>query len=211
MMSKSYGKRPPEAWGRIKEFLTPCTQEEAIVEMKKVLEYNFETFISFDYETTGLRPYNKGHRILSVGIATGKRKCFSFMLTPETVPWLKKVLRATHVPKVAANIKFEKTWTKILLNCTINNWLLDTIISAHVIDNRPGITAVKFQAFLLFGIYGYENAVKQYIGSSKEDKKSYGANAFNTMHLLSDDVMLEYVAMDALLEYWIAVKHMEII
>ena len=208
-MSQYYGKQPPDAYTKIREFLTPCNEEQAIVEMKKVLEFKFKTFIAFDYETTGLRPYNRGHKILSVGIATSKRECFSFILTPKTIPYLKKILRSTHIPKVAANIKFEKTWTMVLLKCTINNWLLDTVLSAHILDNRPGITSVKFQAFLLFGIYGYEDAVKQYISSSKEDEKALGANAFNTMAQLPDNIMLEYVAMDALLEYWIAIKHMD--
>jgi uracil-DNA glycosylase len=206
-----YGKRPPEAFSRIREYIFPCDDEQAIVEMKKVLNGKFKTFIAFDYETTGLSPHNSGHRILSVGIATAKRHCFSFMLTPKTRPWLKKLLRSRHVPKVAANIKFEKTWSKIILEATVNNWMFDTMLGAHVIDNRPGITSVKFQAFALFGFYGYEKAVARYIKASTSDTKAHGTNAFNQMDKLADDVMLEYVGLDALLEYWIAIKQLEII
>ena len=33
---------------------------------------NTKTIVAFDYETTGIKPYNKGHRILMVGIADGE-------------------------------------------------------------------------------------------------------------------------------------------
>ena len=200
-------KTPPKAFSTIRSRIHPCTEQEAVAKMELVLKGQFTDFIAFDYETTGLRPYNKGHKIVCCGIATSKKNCFSFMLTKNTIPILKKILRDPKIPKVAANIKFEKTWSRVCLNCSINNWYLDTVISAHVIDNRRGITSVKFQSFALFGIYGYENAVGQYITSTAEEEKEKGTNAFNSMDKCPKEIILKYVAMDSLLEYWIAVKH----
>lgn len=202
-------KRIPGRYKKHRDFIFPCTSAEAVKEMDKVLRGKYRDFIAFDFETTGLRPYNKGHQIVSCSIAVSKEYCFSFMMTKKTAKWLKKILRNPNIPKVAANMKFEKTWSKVILSCTVNNFLLDTVVAAHVIDNRAKVTAVKFQAFALFGIYGYEKAVEPYIGSSAEDKDRLGCNAMNTMLQCPEDLMLEYVGLDSLLEYWIALEQMD--
>lgn len=205
-MSEYYKKKVPEEYSRYKEYLFPCTSSEAVQVMKKILEGDYRNYIAFDFETTGLRPYNNGHRILSCAIATNEHASYSFMITEKTAFWLKKILRSPHIPKVAANMKFEKTWAKQILNCTVNNLILDVVVAAHVIDNRTGVTGVKFQSFQNFGIYGYEKAVANYISATKEDEDLLGANAFNSMHKCPEETMLTYVAMDSLLEYWISLK-----
>jgi len=208
---KSMGKSIPKIFLNPKKCLVLCNEKQAVKEMKAVLDGKYTNFISFDFETTGLRPYNKGHRILSCAIATSKKKSFSFIMTKETTHWLKRILRNPSIPKIAANMKFEKTWAKVCLNCSINGLIHDTVLAGHIIDNRSGITSVKFQSFANFGIFKYEEAVGTYIKGSKEDETEFGANAFNRMHECPEQMMLEYVAMDSLLEYWIACKQKKVL
>jgi hypothetical protein len=203
----AYHKKPvPKMFGQYKEFLFPCDEQKAIQELEAVLAGKYQQFIAFDYETTGLRPYNEGHRIICCSVAVSKTKSFSFMITDKTASLLKKILRSPHIPKVAANMKFEKVWSRCCLGSSVNGLMLDTVVAAHVIDNRPGISSVKFQSFLYFGIYGYESSVERFISSTKEAEDISGANAFNSMHKCPTDILLVYVAMDSLLEYWIALR-----
>ena len=198
------GKDIPKMYKNYKKYLKPLNEEEAVKELKAILAGKYKDYIAFDYETTGLRPFEKGHQILCCGIAISLKKAIGFMLTRKTVPLLKRILRNPDIPKVAANIKFEHKWSKQILHCTVNNWLLDVVLMAHVLDNRARITNVKVQTFFLTGIYNYEAAVAGYISASKADTDKYGANAFNTMNRCPEQVLLSYVCMDALFERWIA-------
>ena len=80
-------------------------------------ELNTKKIIAFDYETTGIKPYNKEHAIKMVGIADGT---YSYAMpffnnSPEFMEAYKTLMTNPNVKKIAHNAKFEYVWTKVKL------------------------------------------------------------------------------------------------
>lgn len=117
------------------------------------------TTIAFDYETTGLRPWEKGQRILSVGISDGKW-AGAVPLTREFAREWKQVLVDPSIRKIAHNMKFEHQWSAHCLGVEVRGWVWDTMLAAHVIDNRPGITSLKTAAYLALGVDDWGGEVR---------------------------------------------------
>ena len=155
-------------------------------------------YMSFDYETTGLKPYFKGHDIACVGISTDTGKCAAFMLPSKVRYELKKYLARNNSFKIAQNMKFEDMWTRIILKGTVKNWFFDPMIATHILDNRPGITGLKYQSFVRYGITDYESEITPFI------KTKGGANALNNVFKAPKRALLCYCGMDSLLTLKIA-------
>lgn len=135
--------------------------------------------IVFDYETTGLKPHAKGHRILCASVADSINHAWVFLLPKEKskrAPFI-RLLQNGGVGKVAHNMKFEDNWTNVRLHTAVHWWAFDTQLAAHVIDNREGITGLKFQTYVRLGIVDYDSEVHPYL----ESPKGAGANALNTL------------------------------
>lgn len=166
---------------------------------------NDGSLVAIDYETTGVKPWAKDHRIVAVAVATGPDLVFSALITPQTdTRPLKKLLSNEKIKKIAHNLKFEEQWTRTKLGCEVRGWIWDTMLASHVLDNRPGITGLKFQAYVNFGIANYDETVTPFLTS---DSKS--SNSKNKVeHLLSvpeqTRYLLKYCGMDALLTYRLA-------
>lgn len=108
--------------------------------------------IAIDYETTGLRPWEKnGHRIISCGIHWQGRM-IAFPVNEKTEGILRSVLLANWIKKIGHNIKFETQWAKKCLGKDTNCWIWDTMQAAHCLDNRRGICGLKHQVYLNFGV-----------------------------------------------------------
>ncbi len=43
-------------------------------------------------------------------------------------------------------MKYEDTWSREKLKQQGKGWLWDSMIAAHILDNRPGVTGLKFPA-----------------------------------------------------------------
>ncbi|NIS13859.1 MAG: hypothetical protein GWN12_18870 [Thermoplasmata archaeon] len=69
--------------------------------------------------------------------------------------------------------------------------------AAHILDNRRGITSIKFQAFVLLGIGEYNARVEQYLESET-------ANSLNRIAEIDTRDLLLYNGLDSLLEYKVA-------
>jgi len=115
---------------------------------------------------------------------------------------------------MAHNIKFEDTWTKKRLRIDIQNWEWDSMIAAHILDNRPGVTGLKFQAYVNFGVIDYASEVAPYLKPTSENEKKYGGNAFNRIQELleqpgGEKKLLEYCALDSFYERMLAMKQMQ--
>ncbi|MFW5700483.1 MAG: uracil-DNA glycosylase family protein [Cyclobacteriaceae bacterium] len=184
-----------------------------IKDLKQLEKFNSLSSIAFDYETTGLKPYAKGHRIISCSIAVSPEDVVAFMM-PETRydrrP-LMALLSNPGIGKRAHNLKFEETWTKIRLRTQIKNWEWDSMLAAHLLDNRPGITGLKFQTYVNFGVPDYSSKVESYLkGNNKND------NSLNKIQELikSKDgqfELLHYNAWDSIYEYQLSMKQIETI
>ena len=177
----------------------------SVSEIKNAL-LNMETedVVAFDYETTGLQPFKKGHEIIAMSVAT-KEKAYGFKVTNAIIPHIKHFLESD-VPKVMHNIKYELLWSKHIFGVDVNNVVADTMLVAHSINNAPSIVGLKFQTFLYFGIAGYDDTIAPYLKA--KDKSVHSFNQLYYMkqqgelvHILED--LLTYCAYDSLYTIWL--------
>lgn len=152
--------------------------------------------VAFDFETDRLKPDNRDSRIVSCSVSDGT--------TTIAYPWHGEAIKATkillrsEVPKIGSNIKFEERWTRRHLGIGVKNWIWDTMIAAHVLDNRPGITSIKFQAFALLGAPAWDDKTKPYLESGQ------GGNGANQIRDCDLPTLLRYNGLDSLYEWQVA-------
>jgi uracil-DNA glycosylase family 4 len=121
--------------------------EEGLREIEQVLD-GFEGEVSIDLETTGIRPYMKDTRILSVAVGTWTH-CYAFCLDHRESKWTKKE-RAQLLKMLwkfltsgktiwAHNAKFELEWLLwlfkdpgILFHAEWN----DTMVQSHILNEQ---------------------------------------------------------------------------
>jgi len=165
-----------------------------------------------DIETTGLKPHGPGHRIVCASVAVSENKAYSFMM-PQTPRGRKPYLwylANNALGKMAHNMKFEDTWFRERLNAEINNWEWDSMLAAHTLDNRSGITSLKFQTYVNFGIADYDSEVYPFLRGTEWNN----TNSHNTiMELVSTDEgkdkLLTYCGWDSVLEYRLAMQQIK--
>ncbi len=109
--------------------------------------------VSIDYETNMLFPFREGAELIYISLSNRKDVGYVISLKPkDDKVWeaLSKFLRSD-VPKIAHNAKFEQLWTQKFFSHEINNVVADTMLSAHIIDERKEKTSLAFQTYLYFG------------------------------------------------------------
>lgn len=157
--------------------------------------------IAFDFETDRLKPDREEARIYSCAVSNGE--------TTIAYPWAGKAIQRTkdlllsNIPKWGYNIKFETRFTIAKLGIRVKNWKWDGMLAAHVLDNRGEITSLKFQSFVLLGVGPYDEVISPYL------KAKGGANEPNRIKEVGLPTLLRYNGMDALLEWEVAQKQME--
>jgi DNA polymerase len=173
----------------------------------------FTDLVAIDYETTGLKPHAPGHRIVCASVAYNEDHVQVFMMPSKRSERQRFIdlLKAKDIGKMAHNIKFEETWSTVKLKQSVNNWQWDSMLAAHILDNRPGVTGLKFQAYVNFGIIDYDSFISSYLKA----KDSKNGNALNRiMELINKpggkEELMTYCGLDSLLEYKLAMKQMEI-
>lgn len=168
--------------------------------------------VAIDYETTGLKPHAAGHRIVCAAVADSVNHAYVFMM-PATKegrrPFL-ELLANPKIAKMAHNMKFEEVWSVVRLRQPVVNWAWDSMLAAHVLDNRRGITSLKFQTYVHFGIVDYANEVAPYLKAINE-KNANSINKVPELVQQSDGVnkLLHYCGLDAVYEYKLAMKQHE--
>ena len=196
-----------------KPFLRHSKPRIHIIEDLSLLNNIKSENAAFDYETTGLKPYAKGHRIICGSIAVSKNLAYAFMIPGDRKSRqpLINFLENQLIGKIAANIKFEDTWTKIRLKTNVMNWEWDTMLAAHVLDNRRGVTGLKFQVYVNFGIVDYSSEIEPYLKSV--DGNSNSLNRVPELIKTEDGKkkLLTYCGLDSIYEYRLAMKQMKII
>lgn len=129
---------------------------------------SFETDVAIDIETIGLSPYTEKAKILSIAFSfKGQTVSFPLFDDKEFLRELRRFLQGKN-RKIAHNLKFEDKWIYEKLGYRVKNWIWDTMIGAHTLDNRPGITGLKFQAGINYGYFGYDAPIKKYIKNMDE-------------------------------------------
>lgn len=171
--------------------------------LDKVIEERPE-YLVFDYEGTGLKPYSPGHKISTISLCYNENMAYSFPFdfkdywSPLMFKQIKKrwckILSDPEIGKIAQNIKFEDVWTSQLLKTKVKNWTWDTMLAAHILDNRSGYTSLNFQVYSNFGMLPYDTEIKQYL-------ESQTANSFNKIEKAPLDKLLHYGGLDSLFPF----------
>jgi uracil-DNA glycosylase family 4 len=152
--------------------------------------------MAFDYETDRLKPEGDA-RIISCAVCWNGTHNLAFPITKKVEGSLKRLLSDKRVGKIAANMKFEDRWSKAKLGVLPRPWLWDTMLNAHMLDNRRSITSLKLQAFVELGLPAYNENIEPFFSAD-------GGTAQNRIHEIELVELLEYNSTDALLEYLIA-------
>jgi len=155
--------------------------------------------ISIDIEATGIKPYNtKVHRIACIALCGDTDRSYVFPAPEDskTIQLLKELLEDPDVGKIAANMKYEHVWLETIYGINVQSWLFDTVLAAHILDNRQAITGLKFQAYVHFGLVGYDEQIAPFL-------QAKDANSVNrVMDLMRDRKMrrelMLYCGVDAL-------------
>ncbi len=158
--------------------------------------------IAFDYEANCVKPEYEGSELYSCSVCWNDKETIAFPWVGEAVEAMKNLLQSP-VAKIGANMKYEDRWTRNKLKTRIRNWIWDTMVAAHVLDNRPGITGLKFQAFVLLGQKSYNDHIQPLLES--------GANHLNRIHEIDIQDLLLYNGLDSLLTYKVALKQMKLL
>lgn len=164
-----------------------------------------------DYETTGLKPHKKEiHDIICGSICFEHDRAFAFMMTERNRAILKALLESTQYKKIAANLKFEHTWSREILDCNVKGWLFDTMLGSHVLDNRSHVTGLKFQVYTQFGLIDYDSEISPYL----ESTNSKDGNSTNKIRELiktelGREKLLTYCGLDSLFEFRLAMSQMK--
>lgn len=188
----------------------PIFQEpeiEILEDLSELEKFEFTPNIAFDYETTGLKPQAFGHRIVCASVAADPDKAYAFMMPSkrsERAPFV-NLLTSMRIGKMAHNMKFEEAWTKYRLKVQINNWDWDSMIAAHTLDNRRGITGLKFQTYVNFGVIDYASEITPYLQGVE---KKNGNSMNRVLELIEEpggkEKLLKYCALDSHYQYKLA-------
>ena len=182
---------------------------ECITDFRRVREFisdvrKRKALVAFDYETTGLKPHKRGHRVVCISVSDDEDHCLSFPVSKEIKGTFRRFLKDGKLKKIAQNMKFEDTWSRFYFRTKVNGWIWDTMLASHVLDNRAEITGLKFQVYVNFGIIDYDSSVSKYLNSNSKD-----ANAFNRIDECPVDDLLLYCGLDSLFERKLAIRQMK--
>jgi uracil-DNA glycosylase family 4 len=191
-----------------------ASEEESIIfaqDMEEIIErFDSPGLMAFDIETTGLKPYDRTkHRIVSISFCNHYDYAYviPFPTKPKHLRMLKQLLENPTIGKIAANMKYEDNWLNVLHDIRVNPWAFDTMQAAHILDNRPGITSLKFQAYVRFGVLGYDEEVDPYLKAKSSNEVNRIMELVNSPEGFRK--LMLYNGIDSLMEYRLALKQMK--
>lgn len=157
---------------------------------------------AFDYETNRLKPDAANARIATCGVCFAGTTTIAYPFVGAAAAATQRLIASPRIGKIGANNKFEDRWSRAILKTPVVRWVWDTMLSAHHLDNRPGICSVDFQAFVRLGQLSWDAHIKPYL-------KNSGADGLNQIDKLDLDDLLKYNGMDCIMEYLITQKQKE--
>ena len=180
---------------------------------KELLKYQYKApsdkppYLTFDFETSGLKPHKLGHFIDCCSISTDPNSGIVFPMSDEITIEFKKLMTDKRIKKIAQNIKFENLWTSVTQEFEIENWGWDTQLAAHILDNRERVTDLDFLVYTNFGIIDYSSHIKKFL-KGKDEKDS---NSFNKIKDVPINEKYLYCGKDGMLAHRLALKQMRLI
>lgn len=166
---------------------------------------------AWDIETTGLKPHDTNvHSIQCTAFATSN-ECYVVprLIKEDHIALYRKILEGPS-RKIAQNMKFEHTWVHNIYGINVQNWWFDTLLGSHQLDNRTGVSGLKFQTLVNFGVYDYDSEVSPFL-KAKNEKDSNSTNRLviaMKSPVTRQKVML-YCGFDALYTYRLAKLEMK--
>lgn len=161
--------------------------------------------ITFDYETTGLKPFSKGHKAVLVGIAVSPTEAYAVplqyknMWTQEEYTEIERlwkiILGSPDIKKNNHNILFEDVWSYGIFGIRLRGVDWDTQLGAHVMDNRRMYTGLKFQTYIHFGVLSYDEHIHKYLVSERK------VSEYNTVEKAPFRDLAIYCALDCIFSY----------
>lgn len=180
--------------------------EDIVKGLENILEKK-PSLLTYDYETTGLKPHAKGHEIVCCSISTDPDSAISFPMKSNKVKAVfRNILANPDIKKIAANMKFEESWNRFKLKQKCKNWIWDTMLATHVLDNRQGITSLKFQTYIRYGLANYDSHISSFL---EADDEKDGANSFNKIHKTDLNELLLYCGIDSMMEHRLAMDQIK--
>ncbi|HUU23600.1 MAG TPA: uracil-DNA glycosylase family protein, partial [Phycisphaerae bacterium] len=119
-----------------------------------------EAEVALDYETTGLDPWARGFKVLSLAVTDDPARGWCIPLDHPHALWggqrdrVVKMVRQflqSQCPKVIQNWQFEELVSRVALGVGVNNVVCDTMVREHVLDNRRGVCSQEFQEYVRYG------------------------------------------------------------
>ncbi len=145
--------------------------------------------VAFDFENHPLKPDRQDSRIVCCSVCWNGKRTVSFPWYGPVIDTMKELL-LSDLGKIASNMKHEQRWCMAKLGLRVNNWVWDTMNSAHALDHREGITSIKFQSFVLLGQQSYDDSIHQFLSKGKISE----INMRQLMVYCGCDSLLEYLA-----------------
>lgn len=153
--------------------------------------------VSFDLETTGLKPQSKKQKIRCIAFRS-KDVCGVmpfFTGSPEFREQLKKIMTNPKIKKIAQKLQYEDGWIyekADKVKYRINGWYWDTLLAEHCINSKAKIS-LKYQTYVNLGVLNYDGDVDKFL--TTEEKS---CNAVNRVFDAPLDKLMEYCAYDTI-------------
>lgn len=151
--------------------------------------------ISFDYETTTIKPEHANAQIVSCAVCWEGKKTIAFPWYGEAIVAMREVLRSPNLTKSCCNIKFEERWTMEEFGHGVRKWKHCALVGAHWEDSRSDITSLKFQSFVRLGQESYDDHIKPFLKQRTKVKVNQVLKEVDLRDLLL------YNGLDAILEF----------
>lgn len=201
--------KPFPDYGKEESKIKVLTKKIDIIDLLVDIMDRKPEYLSIDYETSGIKPHAPGHFIECASLAESGDEGYAFPFYPDIKKYWVKILRDKQIGKMAHNMKFEDTWSYHILGTRTSNWVWDSMIAAHVLDNRGRVCGLKFQSYINFGLIDYDSHLSKYLEAGGGRKAS--ANDFNRVRKANRIQLLTYCGMDSMLEHRLAMIQMEAI
>lgn len=192
------GKRP---WKVVPDYASMVDvvtdTDEAAERLYEIIK--LKSLTAADYEANGLKVEYSGFKILSCAVSVvGSNRALSFPFSGKVIKVLGEFWKDKKIPKAASNLKYEDRLTKWYYGFWPANWYLDTMLMAHFLNCRSGITSLKFQIFVRRGVGAYNDHIEPLLRGAE------GRRLNDAEFTIDKRQLLQYGGEDSLYEGFVA-------
>ena len=120
-----------------------------------------ENPVAFDYEATCISPYDEKAELVAVNLSDSPDEAYIIHVSnpkwsDDDHEWFRAAMKTfliSPVPKVVQNYYMEELWSREHIGVGMNNMVMDTMVTSHVLNCRRGTTSLDFQVFKMTGHY----------------------------------------------------------